>query len=454
MTHHYRHDLAYIHHHGFSEFAESGAPFVIGLLPPGAFVVEVGCGSGVLARELTNAGFDVLGFDASPAMIELARKTAPKARFEVAAFETAELPACDAIIAMGEVLNYGDMRTFLPRAADALKPGGLLLFDVAERGSYPAYDEVRTGGDDWSVIAIKQSDGVTLTRRVFTFRESSRDEETHVLELYERAEVLSLLDAFRVKIRRSYGRRRLPLGHAVYVCVKRDRPLVCKPPGVTLRLQAILFDIDGTVVDSNDKHAECWIEAFAHFGKQVPWDVIRSQIGKGGDLLVPDTLNAREMRDFGEQLQEYRGELWKEKYMESVQPFPGAVEAMRAVHGRGVKIALASSSNPDEVEYYVELLGVGDLLKGTTSKEDAKFSKPSPEIFQAALERVKSDPARTLVAGDTPYDILAAHRIAVPIAAVRCGGFPEETLAKAEFLFDDLAELAKELERIDEYFRE
>jgi len=217
----YREDLAYIHHHGFSEFAESAAPFVISLLPPKAFVVEVGCGSGILARELTRAGFDVLGFDASPAMIALARETAPKARFEIAPFETAELPACDAIVAMGEVLNYGDARSFLPRAREALQPGGLLLFDVAERGSYPPYDEARVGGDDWSVIAIKESDGKTLTRRVLTFREHRRDEEVHVLELYDRAELLALLDGFHVRIRRSYGARRLPKGHAVYVCRRR-----------------------------------------------------------------------------------------------------------------------------------------------------------------------------------------------------------------------------------------
>jgi HAD superfamily hydrolase (TIGR01549 family) len=229
---------------------------------------------------------------------------------------------------------------------------------------------------------------------------------------------------------------------------------VCTAPGVTLRLQAILFDIDGTLVDSNDKHAQCWIDAFAHFGKQVPWDVIRSQIGKGGDLLVPDTLNAREMRELGEPLKKYRGELWKREYMETVQPFPGAVEAIREIAARGVKIAFASSSNPDEVEYYVELLGVDDLLEGTTSKEDAKFSKPSPEIFQAALERVNGDPARTLVVGDTPYDILAAHRMGTAIAAVRCGGFAEESLVKAEFLFDGVADLPKEFDRIDEYFRE
>jgi HAD superfamily hydrolase (TIGR01549 family) len=215
--------------------------------------------------------------------------------------------------------------------------------------------------------------------------------------------------------------------------------------------QAFLLDIDGTLVDSNDKHADCWVAAFAHFGKTVEWKLIRGQVGKGGDLLVPDTLSAREMRTFGEELKSYRGELWKREYMKTVEPFPGVVDALERLHDRGALLALASSSNPDEVEYYVELLGVGDLLAGTTSKEDAKFSKPSPEIFQAALERVKSDPAMTFAVGDTPYDILAAHRIPVPIVAVRCGGFPDGLLAKAEFLFDDLPSMMKELDRIDEY---
>lgn len=232
------------------------------------------------------------------------------------------------------------------------------------------------------------------------------------------------------------------------------------PPGSDVaisrgvHLEAILLDIDGTLIDSNDKHADCWVEAFAHFGKKVEWDAVRLQIGKGGDLLVPDTLNAREMRAFGDELREYRGDLWKRRFMKSVQPFAGAVEAMRVIAGRGVKIALASSSNPDEVEYYVELLGVEDVLEGTTSKGDAEVSKPSPEIFEAALERVKTDAARALAVGDTPYDILAAHRVPVAIAAVLCGGFPRETLGKAEFLFDDLPSMARELDRIDEYFRE
>lgn len=219
-----------------------------------------------------------------------------------------------------------------------------------------------------------------------------------------------------------------------------------------MNLKAILLDIDGTLVDSNDKHTDCWVEAFARFGKQVDWQVIRGQIGKGGDLLVPDMLSAREMRKFGDELKELRGEMWKNDYMESVQPFPGIRESIRALADRGLKLAFASSSNSNEVEYYVSLLGADDLLEGSTSKKDAKLSKPSPEIFEAALEQVGGDAAATLVVGDTPYDVLAAHRAKLAVAALLCGGFPRDTLVKAEFLFDDIPQLVKELDSIDEYF--
>jgi hypothetical protein len=135
------------------------------------------------------------------------------------------VPPCDAIVAVGEVLNYGtfdEVRTFIGKAANA----PMLIFDIAERGSYPPHEEVRVGGEDWSVIAIKDSDGVHLTRRVLTFRnidgDVRRSEEVHELELYERQAMLALLRPhFNVRVRRSYGSRRLPKGHVVYVCVGR-----------------------------------------------------------------------------------------------------------------------------------------------------------------------------------------------------------------------------------------
>jgi len=219
-----------------------------------------------------------------------------------------------------------------------------------------------------------------------------------------------------------------------------------------VKLQGILFDVDGTLVDSNDAHARCWMEAFAEFGKDFEYEVVRHQIGKGGDLLVPDLLNAREMRSFGEKVKKFRGKLFKERFLADVKPFPGAKRCLRELHERGIKLALASSANPDEVKYYTKLLEAEDLLEGTTSKGDAEFSKPSPEIFRAALDRIGTDPALTLVAGDTPYDVLAAHRVPLPVAAVLCGGFERELLAKAEFLFEDVQELTGKIDKVDDYF--
>jgi beta-phosphoglucomutase-like phosphatase (HAD superfamily) len=136
-----------------------------------------------------------------------------------------------------------------------------------------------------------------------------------------------------------------------------------------VKLQGILFDIDGTLVDSNEVHTDCWLEAFEHFGKTVDRDVMRHQIGKGGDLLVPDLLNAREMRTFGDELKEYRGNLYKKKYMKTVKPFPRASQSLRALHDRGIKLVFASSASPGEVEYHTQLLDAEDLIEGCKAVE-------------------------------------------------------------------------------------
>jgi beta-phosphoglucomutase-like phosphatase (HAD superfamily) len=219
-----------------------------------------------------------------------------------------------------------------------------------------------------------------------------------------------------------------------------------------VHIEGMLFDVDGTLVDSNDLHAECWVAAFAKYDQHFPYDVIRAQMGKGGDLLVPDMLPAREMRRFGKQLQKDRGKLFRKEYLPRVQPFPWVRSCLETLAARGIRLALASSSDAEEVEYYTGLLGVGDLLAGTTSKGDAEVSKPSPEIFRAALERIGSREEKTLTIGDTPYDILASHRIPLAIAAVLSGGFARETLSKAEFLFADVREMVRKIDEVDAYF--
>src|SRR5207244_9843248 len=139
----------------------------------------------------------------------------------------------------------------------------------------------------------------------------------------------------------------------------------------------------------------CWIEAFDRFGKHFEFEEIHQHIGKGGDLLVPDVLSAKEMRRFGEEVKKFRTDLYKRDYMTKVRPFPGVRAFFEALRKSGMKLALASSPNPDEVQYYTRLLGVSDLIEGSTSKHDAAFSKPSPEIFRAALARIGTDAAFT-----------------------------------------------------------
>jgi SAM-dependent methyltransferase len=187
-------------------------------------VVDAGCGSGIWARELLRAGFAVFGFDASPSMIAIARTIAPAASLSVATVNDVSLPPCDAVTAIGEILNYGasDLPSFFTRVHDALRIGGVFVFDLAEPSSVHEGDR-RIEGDDWVVITHKTVSGNTLTRRVTTFRdvdgEVRRSEETHVLRLYSRDEAVAMLRAagFRVRVRRSYGTRRLPPAHNVFV---------------------------------------------------------------------------------------------------------------------------------------------------------------------------------------------------------------------------------------------
>jgi HAD superfamily hydrolase (TIGR01509 family) len=205
-------------------------------------------------------------------------------------------------------------------------------------------------------------------------------------------------------------------------------------------IAAVLFDVDGTLVDSNDLHAAAWQEAFRHFGLELPFERIRGQIGKGGDNLIPALLPPDVAERRRQELEEYRSELFKRDYLPRAVPFPGVRALFERLYSDGVKIVLASSSGAEEVAFHLALIAAQDLVFATTSKDDVEHSKPDPDIFKAALAKVAPlGPEAAIVVGDTPYDMEAAGKARMRAIAVRCGGFPEEQLlaAGAAELHDD-----------------
>ena len=211
-------------------------------------------------------------------------------------------------------------------------------------------------------------------------------------------------------------------------------------------VKAVIFDIDGTLIDSVDLHAHAWQEAFEKFGVKAEFAAVRSQIGKGGDQLIPVFLSHEEQERFGEELDEYRSKLFKARYLPSVKPFPRVRELLERVKEDGMQIALASSAKKDEIETYKRIAHIEDLVEEQTSSDDAERSKPHPDIFEAALARLSGvGPTQVVTIGDSPYDAIAAGKLKITSIGVLSGGFPEVDLRKAGYseIYKDCADLLK-----------
>ena len=197
-------------------------------------------------------------------------------------------------------------------------------------------------------------------------------------------------------------------------------------------MRAVIFDIDGTLLDSVDLHARAWVEAFAHFGVTTEFADVRRQIGKGGDELMPVFLSEERVARDGETIEAYRSDLFKRRYLSEVRPFPGVRPLFEHIRAAGLTIALASSGKRSEVEHYTEILEIGDLVDVATSSDDADRSKPHPDIFEAALEKLDGAPRDAIIViGDTPYDAEAAAKAGLRTVGLLCGGFPEADLRSA-----------------------
>jgi HAD superfamily hydrolase (TIGR01509 family) len=184
----------------------------------------------------------------------------------------------------------------------------------------------------------------------------------------------------------------------------------------------VLFDVDGTLVDSNYLHTQAWSRALRDGGHWAAMNVIHRLVGMGGDQLTARLLGHSD---------DDAVDRWRHHYEQligEVVVFPGATELISALHDAGVRVVLASSSPADHVQHMVELLGVADVIDAATSSNDADRSKPAPDIFRSALAAGDVDPQRSLVVGDSIWDVQAARAAGLATIGVESGGFSRHEL--------------------------
>jgi HAD superfamily hydrolase (TIGR01509 family) len=214
-------------------------------------------------------------------------------------------------------------------------------------------------------------------------------------------------------------------------------------------IEALLCDIDGTLVQSNWLHAEAWRLAFAAMDIMVEQEEVRRQIGKGGDELIPVFVPWWKRKQVEEPLKRYRKYIFQQDFLPQVKALPHARDFLVRVKQAGIRPALASSADKDELLIYKKIVGMEDLIEEETSANDADRSKPHPDIFSAALERLKLPASSCMALGDTPYDAEAAGNAGLRTIGVTTGGWSREELLAAGCVeaYESVAELLERFEQ-------
>lgn len=212
------------------------------------------------------------------------------------------------------------------------------------------------------------------------------------------------------------------------------------------RLRAVLFDVDGTLLDSNDAHAHAWLDALRGQGFNVPFDLVRSKIGMGGDKLLLEVAGIDDESVVGKLVNERRSAVMKAFYLPDLGPTPGARSLVQRLKSRGLECLVVTSSSKEDLADLLRAGAVADLLTEAITSDDADKSKPSPDLVQAALDKLGMGPRDVVMLGDTPYDVTAADRTGVSTIALRSGGWSDRDLDGAIAIYDDPADLLAHLD--------
>jgi HAD superfamily hydrolase (TIGR01509 family) len=212
-----------------------------------------------------------------------------------------------------------------------------------------------------------------------------------------------------------------------------------------MAIRGVIFDVDGTLVDSNDAHARAWADALAEAGHRVPVERIRPLIGMGGDKLMREAAGIDADGAEGQSIVRRRGAIFRQEHVPRLRPFEGARDLCLALRARARKLAVASSAEDKDLDPLLRIAGVQDLLEGRASGDDAEASKPDPDIVLAALRDLACPSSDAILVGDTPYDVEAARRAGVACIGFRCGGWDDRGLAGAIAVYDGPLDLLANL---------
>jgi HAD superfamily hydrolase (TIGR01509 family) len=222
-------------------------------------------------------------------------------------------------------------------------------------------------------------------------------------------------------------------------------------PGIHIagvKPQAVLFDVDGTLVDSNDAHARAWVDVLGQFGYPAELARLRRMIGMGGDKIVSTLTDLDPEGSRGKEMLAARTARFFDAYFPAVQPIAGGRALFERLRRDGIRPAVATSAKPDELVRLLKRAAVDDLVEEQASSGDAERSKPDPDIVHAALARLGLGPRQVVMIGDTPFDAESSRRAGVPFLAVRSGGWSDDDFPGARAVFQDVGELLSRYETL------